>query len=63
MERECESCEDVKENVKEFVYFENNPDEWLCWKCRYPIIKERIDLNEDQCEDESLSGQTGLMDF
>ena len=59
---ECNQC-DSTENTKQFTYFGNKSDEILCWECRYPIIKDRLDDTENDIDEEELSGQTGLGDW
>lgn len=62
----CEQC-GSDENVTNFLHYDTRKREYLCWDCREPIIKERVDATDsaDESEDEpeELSGQTGLGDW
>lgn len=60
---ECERCGET-ENVKEFVFFDNSPDEWLCWDCRYPYIQERLTGGDyDEEEEVESNDQIALGEF
>jgi len=60
---ECEKCSET-DNVKEFAYFENRPDEFLCWDCRFLYIERRLTGGEYDEEGESeSSGQTNFGEF
>lgn len=67
MEFVCERCGET-ENVKHFSLFgEGEPggEEILCWNCRFPYIRQRVDGKELQPEPkpEPTNGQTGLADY
>lgn len=55
---ECEQCEET-ENIRRVVFFAdddpNKDPEYLCWDCRRPIIKRRVE------SDSSSSGSQNEM--
>jgi len=64
----CERCGE-EENVTRFTFYgheDSSGKETLCWDCRYPYIRARVDSgSEDGDEKEEDSGprQAGLGDF
>jgi hypothetical protein len=65
---DCERC--GADESQRFVHFDQRDDEFLCFDCRWPFLKERIHGEEESIEskeegdtEDEVSGQTGLSDF
>lgn len=72
--KNCEQCDET-ENVAGFTHFPSWEREFLCWDCRWPLIRERlhgpdatgppgsVTVEGKEVEETDLSGQVSLADF